>query len=71
MKYRLMSMADVFVLGPETNRTMKHAVLPPAQGTVLEPRISIVVRHIATTMTAEQLPERLGWRSQSTPGTYQ
>ena len=51
---------DVFVLGPQTNRTMKHAVLPLAQGAALEPRISIVVRHIATAITAEQLHERLG-----------
>ena len=51
---------DVFVLGPQTNRTMKHAVLPLAQDAALEPRISIVVRHIATTITAEQLHERLG-----------
>ena len=51
---------DVFVLGPQTNRSMKHAVLPLAQDAALEPRISIVVRHIATAMTAEELHERLG-----------
>ena len=54
---------DVFVLGPQTNRTMKHAVLPLVQGAVPQPRISIVVRHIATVMTAEELHERLGWFS--------
>jgi hypothetical protein len=56
---------DLFVLGPETNASMKHAVLPVNRESVVRrvrqsrPRISIVLRQITTEVTIDQLDKRV------------
>ena len=57
---------DVFVLGPETNDKMEHAVPPVARETKVirmngkfEPRVSIVLRQIRTSLTREQVLKKI------------
>lgn len=53
---------DLFVLGPLTNMQYRHAVVPVADeveiqrdpNVAIQPRISIVMRNIATTITSEE-----------------
>jgi hypothetical protein len=53
---------DLFVLGPRTNASLKHAVLPvkdeqiiERHGTAVEPRISIVLRDIKTQLSRAEV----------------
>ena len=58
-----MEPGSLFVLGPETNLTMKHAIVPTEQetiqierpGGVTTPRISIVLRNIADALTERRI----------------
>ena len=57
---------DIFVLGPRTNAAHKHAIvtvadeqkLQRAPGAQVGPRISLVLRDIATTISREDASER-------------
>jgi hypothetical protein len=43
---------DLFVLGPESNKLYKHSLVPEPVGTVVQPRLSIIYRHIVTMKTS-------------------
>ena len=66
---------DMFVLGPGTNRTMKHAIVPLEEERVLKrtevgPRISFVMREIKTVYSRSYV-ERQAQRSQVTRAQHQ
>jgi hypothetical protein len=63
---------DLFVLGPATNATLKHAVLPlkderiiRRNGAAARPRISLVLRDIKTQLTRAQVAAKIAQSERS------
>jgi alkylated DNA repair dioxygenase AlkB len=63
---------DLFVLGPRTNASLKHAVLPvkdeqiiERHGAAVEPRISIVLRDIETQLSKAQVMAKIAQSERS------
>jgi 2OG-Fe(II) oxygenase superfamily len=63
---------DLFVLGPRTNASLKHAVLPvkdeqiiERHGAAVQPRISIVLRDIGTQLSRAQVMAKIAQSERS------
>jgi hypothetical protein len=62
----VMEPGSLFVLGPETNRLLQHSIVPESDETCtdrekepLQPRISLVARHISTVLSRRELRCRI------------
>jgi alkylated DNA repair dioxygenase AlkB len=62
----VMEPGSLFVLGPETNRLLQHSIVPESDETridrekePLQPRISLVARHISTVLSRRELRCRI------------